>query len=302
MSGIIQRKSTPSGIALPSAGSVFMGVDTSGVFFTKDESGTVTVYPTEGGTFTGGTVSFLSATTLSSTTLNIDFTDTLDFYSGDSLELGWSETNQAILKGDMIGILYEEGDETIFTGQFDGVIDVFGGFAEFDAKQHISSYKNADTGDSIVQRIGRLKFPAEAGGDDTIGCSPFVAQFNNGDNTWTEYEMSVGKVMDDEEHSFGLKKQVLDPINETEETIEVLMESETTGIEFINNLIDDTASVYAFFNNEGDTILDLRNDNIQSDLLLDRDFADDAAAEAAGVPEGGFYHTAGVLKIRLPLP
>ena len=49
MSGIIQKKTTPSGIASPAAGSVFMGIDDSGVFYTKNESGEIITYSSASG-------------------------------------------------------------------------------------------------------------------------------------------------------------------------------------------------------------------------------------------------------------
>jgi hypothetical protein len=51
-------------------------------------------------------------------------------------------------------------------------------------------------------------------------------------------------------------------------------------------------------NNNTDTIIDFLNDNVQSDVVLAHDYADDAAAALGGVPIGGFYHASGTLKIR----
>lgn len=69
MSGINQKKSNPNSVASPKAGSVFMGFNNSGVFYTKNESGTVTVYGSGGGgiesiTYSGLT-SLISANQLS---------------------------------------------------------------------------------------------------------------------------------------------------------------------------------------------------------------------------------------------
>ena len=69
MSGINQKKSNPNSVVSPTAGSVFMGFNNSGVFYTKNESGTVTVYGSGGGgiesiTYSGLT-SLISANQLS---------------------------------------------------------------------------------------------------------------------------------------------------------------------------------------------------------------------------------------------
>jgi hypothetical protein len=77
------------------------------------------------------------------------------------------------------------------------------------------------------------------------------------------------------------------------------MNSNITGISISNDLSDDTASVLKVTNNNADTILDLLNDNLQSDVVLGHDYADDAAASGSGVPIGGIYHNSGSIRIRL---
>ena len=110
MSGINQKKSNPNSVVSPKAGSVFMGFNNSGVFYTKNESGTVTVYGSGGGgiesiTYSGLT-SLISANQLSTGSyyLITDFRtcyDQPDFnYNGEAIITG--ATKQAAVEPIMV--------------------------------------------------------------------------------------------------------------------------------------------------------------------------------------------------------
>lgn len=253
MSGIIQRKSTPSGIASPSAGSVFMGVDTSGVFFTKDESGTVTVYPTEGGTFTGGTVSFLSATTLSSTTLNVDFTDTLNFKTLNNVlieglapvELGGN------LSGDTIGISSSLDSTNSFVGKLVGSL-IFPDEGEGETVISIDSYLNYTTDGSNRALVlnGYL-------GNGLIVQKPIDILFGSG-ATLENYRLASFVSNDGEniDGTFGIYKESDSGVVSFE------LNSSTTGFEIYNDLSDNTASLFNIIDNNANSIFDVRNDGV----------------------------------------
>jgi len=61
--------------------------------------------------------------------------------------------------------------------------------------------------------------------------------------------------------------------------------------------------VFNFLDNNNSSLFTILGQFITSQNILDnRNYVDDAAAAADDVPEGAFYHTDGVLKIRRPLP
>ena len=296
MSGIIQLKSTPSGIASPSAGSVFMGVDTSGVFYTKDESGTVTVYPTEGGTFTGGTVSFLSASTLSSTTLNVDFTDTLQFKSNPSLDSVIIEPiTQAKLVGEFLG-LEESGSisgytATSYNGIFDGIFDINDGFLEFPLLANVQTFTVTDGAvGSIVKYQGLIDQTSGGGGinlrdNDTVlfsgasGSTEFAINRNHDlDNEESQMQIISSISYPDVDETNSLYYIQFDGLSEEGaemffgkrissniidgESVELILSENNTGFEIYNDLSDDTASLFKILDNNENSIFEVRNDGV----------------------------------------
>lgn len=230
--------------------------------------------------------------------ISFDLTDTLSFYSGDSLELVNDPVIEAILKGDMIGLHFSEGDNEIYSGLVDGFVDIFSGFAEVGIKGHHIQYKDKDSGDFVTSNLGRYLFPPEVeDGSEDVYITPMQAVFVESTGTFSEYVMRAERKVGTDDSSFILLKVVDDGVNP--QFLGIGMNSGSTSIDFTNGLLDDSASVYRFKNNQDDTILDLWNDNIQSDVILSRDYVDDAAAETGGVPIGGIYHNGGILRIRV---
>jgi len=228
-------------------------------------------------------------------TLNIDFTDAIDFYSGSDLEVP-SGIND-LLKGDMMGYLLQEGDDSIFSGLVDGVNEVFGGFAEIEVKIHTTGFVDTGTNDVVSSTIGKLDIPEDLGGGSIITNIPLRAIFAEEDeDEYATYVLRAQKSSSGR-NSFDLRKEYTD--GEKTEAVEMYLSNDEPGFVFTNDLDDDTASVYLFENNEEESILDLRNDNIVSEILAEKNFADDAAAEAGDVPLNGLYHTNGAVKIRL---
>ena len=194
-------------------------------------------------------------------TLNIDFTGTLDFYSGDSLELESDPVNQIILKGDMIGLHFTEGDNEIYSGLIDGVVDIFNGSAEIGTKSHHIQYKDKDSGDFVISNLGRYSFPSEIeGGDEAVYITPMQAVFVNSDDSFTEYTLRANRTVgtDDTELQFG--KFVDDGVDS--QSTYLTMDGNNTAIQFTNDLIDNTASVYRFEDNNGDVLFDIRNNGL----------------------------------------
>lgn len=285
MSGIIQRKSTPSGIASPSADSVFMGVDTSGVFYTKDESGTVTVYPTEGGTFTGGTVS----------TLNIDFTDNLQFKSNPSLDsVIIDPIYEAKLVGEFLG-LEETGSisgytATSYNGIFDGILDIAGGFFEFPLLANVQTFTVTDGAVGSIVKYQGLIDQTSGGGGINLTDQDYV--LFSGASGSTEFGISRQHDLDNEQSQMQIVSVISYPdVDETnilfniqftgpneygaeiyigkrttsnviDESVELILNETTTGFDIYNDLSDNTASLFRILDNNSTNIFEVRNDGV----------------------------------------
>ena len=285
MSGIIQRKSTPSGIASPSADSVFMGVDTSGVFYTKDESGTVTVYPTEGGTFTGGTVS----------TLNIDFTDNLQFKSNPSLDSVIVEPSvNAKLVGEFLG-LEETGSisgytATSYNGIFDGILDINDGFFEFPLLANVRTFTVTDGAVGSIVKYQGLQDQTSGGGGINLTDNDYV--LFSGTSGSTEFAINRKHDLDNEQSQMQIVSVISYPdVDETiaefriqfnglneygaemyigkrttsnviDESVELILNETTTGFEIYNDLSDNTASLFRILDNNATNIFEVRNDGV----------------------------------------
>ena len=194
-------------------------------------------------------------------TLNIDFTDTLDFYSGDSLELESDPVNQDILKGNMIGLHLSEGDNEIYSGLVDGIVDILNGFAEVGIKIHCIQYKDKDSGDLVTSNLGRYSFPPEIeGGAEAVYIAPMQAVFVNSDDSFTEYTLRANRTVgtDDTELQFG--KFTDDGIDA--QSVSIQMNGSDTSMTFKNTLLDSTASVYRFEDNNSDVLFDIRNNGL----------------------------------------
>lgn len=192
--------------------------------------------------------------------ISFDLTDTLSFYSGDSLELVNDPVVQGVIKGDMIGTLYKEGDSELFSGVVDGVNDVFGGLAEVGIKVHTTGFKDLDTGDFVVADVGRLILPPELGGGESIFISPMQAVFVESTGTFSEYAIRAQREIgtDDTQMQFG--KFTDDGIDA--QSVSIQMDGSNTSMTFKNTLLDSTASVYRFEDNNSDVLFDIRNNGL----------------------------------------
>jgi len=202
---------------------------------------------------------FTGAATIDGT-LNIDFTDTLDFYSGDSLELESDPVSQAILKGDLIGLHFSEGDNEIYGGLVDGVADIFNGFAEVGTKGHVIQYKDKDSGDLVVSDLGRYSLPPVLGGGEHIFITPMQAVFVNSDDSFTEYVLRAQREVGTDNTQLQFGKITDDGVNAYE--VYMTMNSNDTAMQFKNGLQDNTASVYRFEDNNDDVLFDIRNNGL----------------------------------------
>ena len=285
MSGIIQKKSTPSGIASPATGSVFMGIDDSGVFYTKNESGTVTTYPTEGGTFTGGTVSLL----------NIDFTDTLQFKSNPSLD---SVNIDPIFNGKLVGEflgLEETGSNagytaTSYNGIFEGILDINDGFLEFPLLANVQTFTVTDGAVGSIVRYQGLQNQTSGGGGTALVNQDLI--IFSGTSGSTEFAINRSHDLANEESQMQIISNISYPdVDETilqfyiqfngpneygaemyigkgttsnviDESVQLILNENTTGFEIYNDLSDNTASLFNILDNNANRIFDVRNDGV----------------------------------------
>jgi hypothetical protein len=273
MSGIVQKKSTPESIASPPSDSVFIGVNGSGVLYTKSGS-TVTEYPFP---YTGDA--------LIDGSLNIDFTDTLNTVMGE-VDFSSSPDNDQRYIGDFMGYTYREGDLFGMAGLFDGVLDVDSGSFQFPYKQWVVEVQDEDSGTFLGSNYGIFG----VGSAGNVVSRP--VHFYNGVDT---FELSLSSDFDGG-WEFGIFKE--GPNGD----VTIGTDDEETGF-VISNDVDDEDVVLLIEDNDEDELFAFLGQFITSqNILNNRNYVDDAAAAADNVPEGAFYHTDGVLKIRRPLP
>jgi hypothetical protein len=287
MSGIIQKKTTPSGIASPATGSVFMGIDDSGVFYTKNESGDVTTYPTTsgGGSFTGGTVS----------SLNIDFTDTLQFKTNSSLDsVIIDPVYEAKLVGEFLG-LEETGSNggytaTSYNGIFEGILDINDGFLEFPLLANVQTFTVTDGAVGSIVKYQGLQDQTSGGGGVSLTDQDLI--LFSGTSGSTEFAINREHDLDNEQSQMQIISNISYPdVDETiaqfkiqfngpseygaemyigknvssnviDESVELILNETTTGFEIYNDLSDDTASLFKILDNNSTNIFDVRNDGV----------------------------------------
>jgi hypothetical protein len=225
-------------------------------------------------------------------TLNIDFTETLDFYNEEDVSVfgskvyidgpGWVALTGV---GDYIGTRYSSVGLIGFDGLFDGTYIV--GESTLPFKGKTASWKRGDS------QAGLLLGERTEGPNPTLFAS-LDGTFKTDSDTNTErYRAEVYGINDD---VAGL---IIEKTNNAGKKVSLNLNNAATGFELTNDLTDDEASVFRIENNNSQSIIDLLNDNLQSDVVLGNNYADDAAAAAGGVPIGGFYHNAGAFRIRL---
>ena len=222
-------------------------------------------------------------------TLNIDFTETLDFISIGDADLLVMPVLGGRFIGDIIGSKYQSVGYNIYGGMADGVFDLVDAGFELPFIGLLSSIEDIVSGDTVVDYVGIIdQTPIEG---NFVVLKATGLNVSDGLGGYNEYSIGVQK-----DGSEG--RLTIDKINPDGDGVHLSLSDDTTGFVTQNELASD-ASVHRFQSNTSTSILDLLNDNLQSDVLLANNFADDAAAAMGGVPVGGLYHNAGALKIRI---
>lgn len=234
----------------------------------------------------GGGFPFVGDATIDGT-LNIDFTDTLDFVM-DEVDYPNNPHIGARIQGDFAGTTYREGDLFGYIGHLDGILNVGAGMFELPAKQWVAQFIDEDSEVFIGVDYGFLDTTG-IGGEPSIVARPIG--LSSGDDYFTVFA-GAGLGGD---WIFEITKEAGGGIVGN---TSLTMGSGTVGFE-VTTGVDDGDSYFIFRDNNDDELLGLRGNSITSANLASKDFADDAAAEAGNVLLNGLYHTSGVVKIRL---
>jgi hypothetical protein len=191
-------------------------------------------------------------------TLNIDFTETLDFIVLNDLNFPTDPVFQVVAKGEAMGFSYIEGGDRLFSGVIDGVSDVFDGFAEIGSKLYVTGFKDNTAGDYIGTQFGRLNFPEVFGGGTQLTATPLQSAFIEGEGETTEYVISATK--DDT----GYNKFDIGKVYETQEDIVqigISLSNDTDGIT-VRSFGQDEIDTLITFQTGFETQLEIKNNGI----------------------------------------
>jgi hypothetical protein len=234
----------------------------------------------------------LESKSISTESLDIDFTDTLSYISEEDYGidrgktfvdgLGWLPVQ---FNADTIGSVFENDDFLIQKLSFDGEFDTGMGVVPVSLSGDTLNVKSGDYSGSFMSS-GILKDPV----GNLRNESHLNAQTGSDNRS---YGIGTAITSDGGEGVQIIKK------NESGEIIRLILDANATGFDLGNNLSDSTASVIRIQDNNGDAILEFFNDYLVSETIPALDYADDAAAATGGVPVGGIYHNSGTIRIRL---
>jgi hypothetical protein len=235
-------------------------------------------------------------------TLNIDFTETLQFFSDDDFSapfgsayfdppINWVDLT---FSGDFMGTVLTETNHTLYGFTGDGQSNISSLGVSFPA--NVIGNMLAVTGGSMSGStlINILTYIDQTG---LGGPERYANQTNmvyvdpvSGDKTQFSFFQSfraTGALM-----SFGKR-------NNAGENVSLDVNDGATGLRVFSDLSDLDAQIFDISNSNFDKVLEVTGSNIASDTILAHDYADDAAAALGGVPIGGFYHNSGAFRIRL---
>ena len=222
-------------------------------------------------------------------TLNIDFTDTLDVVM-DEVDYIASYEDDMRFQGQFIGQTYRDGDFFGYVGLVDGIANIGDGTFELPNSQWVARFIDENAEVVIGAGYGFIDFTA-VGGGQAIQCIPVQVEVSG-----ERFEINSGVTPATGDYIFEMTK------DGPNGAVSLTTNNNNTGFE-VGHDLDDEDTVFDFLDNNDDSLFAILGQFITSQNILDnRNYADDAAAEADGVPEGAFYHTDGILKIRRPLP
>jgi hypothetical protein len=299
MSGIYQLHVDSGSVSSPSAGRTLISINESGELFTKDSSGNVTVYGSGSG---GGSPFPFTGSADISGSLNIDFTETLQFFSDDDFSaafgsaylgppLNWVDVT---ISGDFMGTVLTETNHTLYniTGDGQANIPSIGLSFPVDATGNILTVTGGSMSGSTLTNL--LTYTDQTG----LSLPELYTNQNSmvyvdpvsGDKT----QFVFNQVFDSTGADMSFSKQ-----NNAGENIALFVNDSSTGFMVSSGLSDLDAQIFDITNSNSDKVLEVTGNNIASDTILAHNYADDAAASGSGVPIGGIYHNSGSIRIRL---
>ena len=301
MSGIYQRQVNSGSVASPSAGRTLISVNESGELFTKDSSGAVTVYGSGSGGGGGAAFPFTGSADISGT-LNVDFTDALSFITNDNILFspisrqpdgvgGWVDLS---FSGSVLGSIITGSNYVIrdYVGDGDTIVPAVGSFPTRLSAQtlNIPHISGSGYSGSFSNRSVRVFDQTALGGT--------IVSIVGEDFIWTADDGTIHlfstAFIGDTNGTWDVMKQ-----NNAGETIKLSLEAQNTGFLLSTDIADTSASLLSIEDQNGQEVMGFSNNGITSTKISLLNYADDAAAEAGGVPPYGIYHDSGSLRIRL---
>jgi len=241
----------------------------------------------------------LESKSISTESLDIDFTDTLSYVTEEDYEINVGKEflgswQNLIFTGNVLGSVITSGNHSIFNiiGDGETEIDPIGLSFPDQLSGQLLKITSGNLSGSSLSSLVKYSDDTLLGGDErflNLRESIFVDP-SSGDVT----EIIDGYLIDSSASSYEITKT-----NNSGETVKFEISDSESGFKLSNDLADSTASVLRIEDNNGDAILEFFNDYLVSETIPALDYADDAAAALGGVPVGGIYHNSGTIRIRL---
>jgi hypothetical protein len=213
----------------------------------------------------------------------------MQLIGGDNFEVIISE---ALFIGSGVGNFYESEELKLYNFLGDGEINITTEIS-FPVKATIMG---------LDSNNDRLQISSRFLDQEDFGLSKFIqnlmeSQFEiNGVSN--VFEMAQTKDTVNNIGRFGITKDVTD-FSSFSNGISLFTDDGIDNGFTIQTDIEDEIKLFKILDDESDEVFGVTQLHVVMEKVVNYDYADDAAAETAGVPVGGIYHTNGTLKIRL---
>lgn len=212
----------------------------------------------------------IEASSISSDSLDIDFTDTLSYVTQESYEINIGKEflgswQNLVFTGDVLGSVITSDNHSIFNIVGDGEteIDPIGLSFPDQLSGQLLKITSGDLSGSLLSSLIKYSDDTALGGDErflNFRESIFIDP-SSGDVT----EIIDGYLIDTSASSYEITKT-----NNSGEGIKLELANDATGFKISNDLSDSSASVLKVDDNNGDTRLEVKNDGVTlSDLTID---------------------------------
>jgi hypothetical protein len=241
----------------------------------------------------------LESKSISTESLDIDFTETLSYVSSLNDQFEYNELFipglswvKPITEVDTIYTKIETSDFESRNFSFVGSSSIGGQDLPIEGSGDVANILSGDlSGSTMLNAVLKIDQTAIGGPVDFINyLTSTFDDTSSGEKNKYEFRISGNE----DSNKLEVKKT-----NDSGESVKIDLKDSTTGFTLSNDLADGTASVIRIEDNNGDAILEFFNDYLVSETIPALDYADDAAAATGGVPVGGIYHNSGTIRIRL---